>query len=81
VHGFECIRSQEIYPLLKKIFRTRIEVPGFAFARRFVDNDFGPNYDLSRPEDRALIDLILELDQLYLERGLLKPESIFMVVE
>lgn len=81
VDGFECIRSQEIYPLLKKMFRTRIEVPGFAFARRFVDNDFGPNYDLSRPEDRALIDLILESDQLYLKQGLLKPESIFMVVE
>ncbi len=41
------------------MFFTRIEVPRFTFARRFVDNDFGPNYDLSRPEDRALIDLTL----------------------
>ena len=81
VDGFECIRSQEIYPLLKKMFHTRIEVPGFAFARRFVDNDFGPNYDLSRPEDRALIDLILEIDHIYLEQELLKPESIFMVLD
>jgi SAM-dependent methyltransferase len=81
VDGFECIRSQEIYPLAKKMFRTRIEVPGFVFARRFVDNDFGPNYDLSRPEDRAVIDLIIEMDRLYLKQGLLKPESIFMVLE
>lgn len=81
VDGFECIRSQDIYPLLKKMFRTRIEIFGYAFARRFLDNDFGPNYDLSRPEDRALIDLILELDQVYLAQGLLKPESVFMVLE
>ncbi len=81
VDGFECIRSQDIYPLLKDTFRTKIEIFGYVFARRFLDNDFGPNYDLSRPEDRALINLILELDQVYLTQGLLKPESVFMVLE
>lgn len=81
VEGFECIRSQDIYPLIKKMFRTRIEVQGFAFARRFLDNDFGPNYSLASHEDRALIELLIELDDVYLESGKLKPETIFMVLD
>jgi ubiquinone/menaquinone biosynthesis C-methylase UbiE len=80
VKSFECIRSQDIYALLKSMFHTEIEVPALAFTRRFVDNQFGPNYDLQREEDRALVDLILDLDELYLEFGKLKPEAIFMVM-
>jgi len=81
LESFECIRSEEIYPLLKKMFRTQIEVPVLAFTRRFVDTEFGPNYDLSRQEDRALIDLIFELDEQYLNSGKLKPVTIFMVMD
>ncbi len=78
--GFECIRSQDIYPLLKKMFHVEIEIPGFTLMRRFVDSDFGPNYDMSNPEDAALVERLWELDEQYLTSGKLKPDAIFMVL-
>ncbi len=80
VDGFECIRSQDIYPLLKKMFHAEIEIPGFTLMRRFVDSDFGPNYDMSNPEDAALVERLWELDERYLVSGKLKPDGIFMVL-
>lgn len=79
--GFECINSQEIYPVLKKNFKTIIEVPGYAFARRFVDHPFAENYDAENPIDRAIIDEIIRLDEEYSKKNDLKPESVFFVLE
>jgi SAM-dependent methyltransferase len=60
--GFECIRSQDVVPLLERFFDVQAKVSGNAFTRRFVDGGFGANYDLSREEDRALLDLLLAFD-------------------
>ena len=46
--GFECVRSQDIVPLLEKMFRVEAKVLGHSFARRFVDGALGENYDLTR---------------------------------
>jgi len=79
--GFECIRSQDLYPILKEKFRVRNEVKGFSFARRFVDTRFGCNYDLNNPFDKAIVDTIIALDEEYSEKYNLKPEAIFMILE
>ena len=79
--GFECINSEETYSVLKKNFKTLIEVPGFAFARRFVDNPFAENYDVKDPIDRSTIDEVLKLDEEYSKKNNLKPESVFLVLE
>jgi hypothetical protein len=39
--GFECISSQDLYPILKESFKVKLEVEGFCFARRFLDHGFG----------------------------------------
>jgi ubiquinone/menaquinone biosynthesis C-methylase UbiE len=80
--GFECIRSQDLYPILKESFKTRLEVSGFAFARRFVDHPFRNNYDIeNNPFDKAIVDTIIRLDEENVDRHQLKPESIFLVLE
>jgi len=79
--GFECIRSQDLYPILKNAFKTKFEVPGFAFARRFFSRHFGANYDLNNPTDKAIIDLIIKLDEQYSLNYNLKPENVFLVLE
>jgi SAM-dependent methyltransferase len=77
--SFECIRSQDILPLLQKYFTTVHLVKGFAFLRRFTDQEFGPNFDLSSSLDLKVLNFLLELDQWYVDNGTLEPESIFWV--
>lgn len=80
--GFECIRSQDLYGVLKQNFRTEIEVPGFSFTRRFVDNTLGCNYDIkNNPFDQAVLDTIISLDEKYTKSYKLKPESVFLVLK
>jgi len=79
--GFECIRSEEVYPVLKQNFVTKIEVPGFSFARRFADHPFEFNYDVeNNPFDKAILDTIIALDEQYTISHKLRPESIFLVL-
>jgi len=77
--SFECIRSQDVLPLLQKYFTTIHLVKGFAFLRRFTDQEFGPNFDLNSNLDVKVLNFLLELDQWYVDNGILEPESIFWV--
>ncbi|MFB3825257.1 MAG: class I SAM-dependent methyltransferase [Bryobacteraceae bacterium] len=77
--GMECVRSEDILPVLRARFRERLFVPYLAFSRRFFDTMYGPNYDLTRPLDSALLRWIWELDCDSLARGALRPESFFGV--
>jgi len=80
--GFECIRSQDLYPILKKSFKVKLEVEGYCFARRFFDSGFGDNYNIeSNPFDKAIVDTIIRLDEEYAVNLHLKPESVFLVLE
>jgi SAM-dependent methyltransferase len=78
--GFECVRSQDILPLLQERFQVVHCVPYFAFARRFFDRMFGPNYDLSKPFDRAAVEFIWQLDCGLIRAGALRPETAFLVL-
>ncbi len=75
--GMECLRSEEIPGLLRASFQEEVFVGSHAFARRFFDTMYGPNYDLNRPLDRALFEWLWLLDCHYLDTGALKPETFF----
>jgi ubiquinone/menaquinone biosynthesis C-methylase UbiE len=75
----ECVRSQDILPLLDHFFARRLYVPYFSIARRFFDTKYGPNYDLSQEQDKAIMDTFWRLDVHYLATGVLKPETFFGV--
>jgi SAM-dependent methyltransferase len=77
--GMECLRSEDLIPLLDAHFRRVHFVPLFALCRRFFDTMYGPNYDLGRPLDRAIVGWIWELDCAYLAEGSLRPETVFGV--
>jgi ubiquinone/menaquinone biosynthesis C-methylase UbiE len=77
--SMECIRSQDILPLLTDYFTCRVSVPHMSICRRFFDTMYGPNYDLSRALDRSVLEFIWQLDQYYITAGILKPETIFGV--
>ncbi len=75
--GMECIRSQDILPVLNANFTAVHYVPYFSICRRFLDTMYGPNYDLSSPLDMALFNWIWELDVNYIGKGRLQPETFF----
>jgi len=75
--SMECIRAEDILPVLNGSFRVREFVPYFSICRRFFDTMYGPNYDLSLPLDRALLAWIWELDLYYIVSNRLKPETFF----
>jgi len=79
--GFECIRSQDLYPILKENFITEIEVFGFSFARRFFGKRFGCNYDIKNPTHKAIVDLVIKLDESNTISNKLKPEQIFLILK
>jgi SAM-dependent methyltransferase len=77
LNSFECIRSEDILPNLRKNLTEAAYVPALSIGRRFFDGIFGPNYDLGEPLDRSIFDLIMNLDEYYIQSGLLKPETFF----
>ena len=77
VTGMECVRSEEILPLLRKHFHEETFVPYLSFCRRFFDTMYGPNYDLSRALDRAILDWLWQLDCESIETGSLRGETMF----
>lgn len=77
--SMECARSQEIIPLLNQYMIRKVFVPYFSLSRRFFDTMYGPNYDLANPLDVSIMDMIWNLDVLYLDTEVLKPETFFGV--
>lgn len=78
-NSFECIRSEEILPACNKHLKCKFYIPCLSISRRFFDNMFGPNFDLSNHLDRTVLNFILTLDQYYIETEKLKPETFFGV--
>ncbi|HET8549470.1 MAG TPA: class I SAM-dependent methyltransferase [Bryobacteraceae bacterium] len=75
--SMECIRSEDILPLLNATFTSRHFVPFYSISRRFFDTMYGPNYELTNHLDRAIFEFIWELDQHYIATGELEPETFF----
>lgn len=79
VGTMECTNSEAIMPALRKNLKGKYYVPVFAFARRFFDTKFGANYDLRKPFDRALFELLMYIDDCLIEGKILQPETFFGV--
>ncbi len=76
VNSFEARRSDEILPLLLERLRPVEYVAYDAMVTPLLDFRFGPNYDLSRSDDRALIEGIVRMDMAVLEAGMMKPTAL-----
>lgn len=75
--SMECIRTEDILPVLDASF-TRVHfVPFFSIARRFLDTMYGPNYDVSNQRDFQQIEMLWNQDVQFIDSGRLKPETFF----
>lgn len=79
IGSFECANSEAILPTLHKNLREIVFVPAHGITRRFFDTKFGPNYKMKKLFDRALFELITDVDDLLVDSGVLKPETFFGV--
>ena len=77
--SMECIRAEDIIPVLAKTFQVQQFVPYFSICRRLLDTMYGPNYDLTSALDTAILNWLWELDLFYLRAGRLRPETFFGV--
>ena len=74
-HSFECINSEMIIPCLRKNLTEVGFVPAHCIARRFFDHMYGFNFDRHPEFGNAFQEFIFKLDEYYLSKGLLKPET------
>ena len=73
------MRSEEILPLLEQYF-TPVELVVYdAFMSLLLDFRYGPNYDVSRPDDRAIASLIAQMDMELIKAKALRPTALFGV--
>ena len=79
ISGMECARSEDVLAVLARHFAADVLVPYLSFSRRFFDTMYGPNYDLTRPLDRAILCWIWELDCRYLDDKVLRGENVFAI--
>jgi hypothetical protein len=78
--GFEGIRAQDILPLLCEHFEFSHFLAYGGFIDVFIDRSYGHNFDPNNPKDIALIDFIHELNELTIDHGLIKPTTMFAVM-
>jgi len=71
--GFEGVRAQDILPLLDERFAFQDFAPFFTFVNRFIDRDYGHNFDLEDPLHIAFLDYAVALDDFCLRERLLRP--------
>lgn len=76
-NSFECIRSEDIIPALRKNLKEEVFVPAMSITRRFFDTKFGPNYNFDLKLDKVIFSFITELDSYYTRKNILKPETFF----
>jgi hypothetical protein len=77
VGTMECIRSQDVLPVLDHAFSKTVYVPYQSICRRFLSTMYGPNYDLSNSLHKAILDWLWQLDIYYVTSQILHPETYF----
>lgn len=76
---FECIRSGDIAPLLKKHFKTKHWGRGMTFLRRISDSIYGPNFNLKSTKDRIVANLLCYIDRFCRFLHILPAEGLFFI--
>jgi ubiquinone/menaquinone biosynthesis C-methylase UbiE len=77
--GMECIRSQDVKPVLEAHFKPIHSITYMSLCMRFFHLMYGPNYDLAQPFDAAFFEYIWQLDALLVAAGKLRGEVLFGV--
>ena len=77
--GFEGIRSQDILPLLIKMFKCETFIGFGNVIDIFVDRCFGHNFNSSSDLDKELIDRLHKEDECGFKSGELKPTHLLGV--
>jgi SAM-dependent methyltransferase len=75
--SMECIRSEDVLPVIETYLDKHAFVPYYSISRRFLDSMYGPNFDLSQPLDCALFNWLWEFDVHSLRNLELQPETFF----
>ena len=81
IGSFEAIRSEHIMPLLLDNFTPYEHVTFDAFLSLLLDFRYGPNYDISQPEDRDIAEDIIQKDIECIRSGWLKPTAMFGIFQ
>lgn len=79
IGSFEATNSEAILPSLRRYLKELVFVPAHGITRRFFDTKFGPNYNMKKHFDKALFELITDVDDKLVDAGVLKPETFFGV--
>ncbi|MBM2818351.1 MAG: Methyltransferase type 12 [Nitrosarchaeum sp.] len=79
--SFEAIRSEDIYSLILKYFKSVEHIAFDAIISYLLDFRYGPNYDVNIKLDKSIIELIVNFDRYYLENNILKPTCLFGIFE
>jgi ubiquinone/menaquinone biosynthesis C-methylase UbiE len=77
--SMECIRSEDVLPVLERWFRPIVSLNYLSLGMRFFHHMYGPNFDLSRPFDAAFFEWIWQLDALMVATSQLRGELHFGV--
>lgn len=77
ISSFECVNSEAVIPALNKNLKCVAFVGALSISRRFFDTKFGPNYDFNDKLDNSIFSFITQLDDYYIEKNILKPETFF----
>ncbi len=78
--SFECIRSQDILPLLVDRFDFELFLAHGGILDLFIDRCWGPNFSADRPEDVAFVDEVTEVQDRLLQSGEIKPTQMVAVM-
>jgi len=79
-YGFEGIRAQDILRLMVERFTFEKFLGAGGFIDVFVDRAFGPNFDPTNDGDRLLIDCLEGINDMLVDRGIIKPTLIYASV-
>ena len=81
IDSFEAIRSEHIMPLLRANFSAYEYVTFDAFLSLLLDFRYGPNYDLTKTEDVAIAESLIDRDIAAIKKGQLKPTAMFGIFQ
>ena len=74
--GFEGIRAQDILPELMTRFSFDVFFAWGGLTDVFVGRGYGANFDPTASEDRRIIDLVDELNEVLIDIGAIKPTNL-----
>src|SRR5262249_10300138 len=75
--GMECIRSEDVLPILERQFKPIHSLNALSLCMRFFHYMYGPNFDLGRPFDAAFFEWIWQLDNALIAERRLRGELHF----